>query len=252
MDIVATLGSEAVSYSSVTRYLREAQFLPSKPEPHPADVQRDLDDSDQAILAALKDNPFASVWHLSRLTHLPSTTVYRRLTKSLGFVARHLRWVPHVLSDAQMGERINLSRRLLRMLEVQHDQAWHDIVTLDECWFYLSMDYEFTWLPREEKVPERERCTIQSKKFMLTIVWNPRGFHLIKVLDKSSKFNAGYYIADILEPLSRWRSIEAVGSEQKLLVHAGKARPHTARLSTQYFIENRMKSAPHPPSSILP
>jgi hypothetical protein len=70
------------------------------------------------------------------------------------------------------------------MLEVQRDRAWHDIVTLDESWFYLSMDYEFVWLPRDEKVFERERYTIQSEKFMLTIVWNPRGFHFIKVLEK--------------------------------------------------------------------
>jgi hypothetical protein len=70
-------------------------------------------------------------------------TVYCRLTQSPGFVARHLRWVPHALSDAQKGERINLSRRLLRMLEVQRDRAWHGIVTLDESWFYLSAHYEF-------------------------------------------------------------------------------------------------------------
>jgi hypothetical protein len=88
--IVATLGSDAVSYSSVTRYLCETRFPPSKSEIHPADIQKDLDDSDQAILAALEDSPFASVWQLSRLTHLPSTTVYRRLTQSLEFVAHHL------------------------------------------------------------------------------------------------------------------------------------------------------------------
>jgi hypothetical protein len=34
---------------------------------------------------------------------------------------------------------------------------------------------------------------------MFTIVWNPRGFHLIKVLEKGRKFNAGYYITEILE-----------------------------------------------------
>jgi uncharacterized membrane protein len=92
-DIVATLGSDAVSDSSVTCYLCEARFAPSKPESQPADVQTDLDDSDQAILVALEDRPFASVRQLPRLTHLPSTTVYRSLTQSLGFVARHLRWV---------------------------------------------------------------------------------------------------------------------------------------------------------------
>jgi hypothetical protein len=131
-DVVTTLGPDAWSYSSATRYFREAQFPPSDPEPHSADIQTNLGDSGQAILAALEDSPFASVRELSRLTHLPSTTVYRRLTQSLGFVAHHLRWVPHVLSDAQKGERVNPSRRLLRMLEVQCNRAWHDIVTLDE------------------------------------------------------------------------------------------------------------------------
>jgi hypothetical protein len=48
-DIVATHGPDAVSYSSVPHYLHEAQFPPSKSEPHPTDVQKDLDDSDQAI-----------------------------------------------------------------------------------------------------------------------------------------------------------------------------------------------------------
>jgi hypothetical protein len=90
-----------VSYMSITRYLREAWFAPSKPELHSADVQSDRDDSDQDILAILEDSRFASVRQLFRLTHLPSTTVYRSLTQSLGFVARHLRWVPHALSDAQ-------------------------------------------------------------------------------------------------------------------------------------------------------
>jgi histone-lysine N-methyltransferase SETMAR len=84
---------------------------------------------------------------------------------------------------------------------------------------------------------------------MLTVVWNPRGFHLIKVLEKGRKFNTGYYISEILEPLSQSRSIEAAGNERKLLVHAKNARPHTAKLSTQYFNENRIKSAPHPPYS---
>jgi hypothetical protein len=82
------------------------------------------------------------------------------------------------------------------MLKVQNDRAWHGIVTFDDSWFYLNMDYEFVWLPRDEKVPERERRTIRSKKFMLTIVWNPRWFHLIKVLEKGRKFNAGYYITE--------------------------------------------------------
>jgi histone-lysine N-methyltransferase SETMAR len=81
---------------------------------------------------------------------------------------------------------------------------------------------------------------------MFTIVWNPPGNHLIKVLEKGHKFNTGYCSTEILEPLSQRRSIEAAGNERKLLVDADNARPHTAKLSTQYFNENRMNSAPHP------
>jgi hypothetical protein len=90
------------------------------------------------------------------------------------------------------------------------------------------------------------------EKFMLTIVWNPRGFHLIQVLGKGRKFNTGCYIAETLEPLSQWHLIKAVSSKRKLLVHADLARPHIAKLSTQCFNENRMKSTPHPPYSIFP
>jgi hypothetical protein len=60
-DIGATLGPDAASYSSVTCYLCEARFPPLKPDPHLTDVQRELDDSDQAIYPSTNDNPFASV-----------------------------------------------------------------------------------------------------------------------------------------------------------------------------------------------
>jgi histone-lysine N-methyltransferase SETMAR len=81
---------------------------------------------------------------------------------------------------------------------------------------------------------------------MLTIVWNLREFHSIKVLEKGRKFNADYSLAEILEALCQWRSIEAAGNKRKLLLYTDNAHPHSAKLSTQYFNENRMKSGPHP------
>jgi hypothetical protein len=134
------------------------------------------------------------------------------------------------------------------MPEVQRDRVWHDIVTLDESWFYLSTDYEFVWLPQDEKFVKEN-----SKQFNREIhVHNrlePAWVPLDQDSRKSRKFNAGYYIVEILGPLSQWRSREAAGNERKLLVYADNARPHTAKLSTQYLNKNRMKSAPHPPYS---
>jgi histone-lysine N-methyltransferase SETMAR len=248
-DLTATLGRDAMAYSTVARYLHDAHCSPLHQTTLSVDVPRSLDDSDQAILSALDENPFASVRQLSRLTHIPPTTVYRRLTQSLGFTARHLRWVPHALSQLQKAQRVELSRELLRTLRIQHDRAWHDIVTLDESWFYLTTDHESIWLPEGGAVPERERHTIQSKKFMLTIVWNPSGFHLINILAKGCTFNSTHYITEILSPLADWRLTEAGGCKRKLIVHADNARPHVARQTIGFLEQNGMKRGPHPPYS---
>jgi hypothetical protein len=116
-DIVATLGPEAVSYSSVTRYLRDASLSSSNPVPPLPEQERQLDDCDQAILHALAEQPFASIRESSRLTHLAKTTVHRRLIQSLGFPVRHLRWVPHRLSHSRKLNRVTLSHESLSVLE---------------------------------------------------------------------------------------------------------------------------------------
>jgi hypothetical protein len=102
-DLVATLNPEAVSHPSVTRYLREAIFTSSNPPDPLPPLDHQLDDSDQVILLAIADQPFASIRELSRLTHLPQTTVHRRLTQSLGFRVRHLRWVPFSVTLSKAG-----------------------------------------------------------------------------------------------------------------------------------------------------
>jgi hypothetical protein len=84
---------------------------------------------------------------------------------------------------------------------------------------------------------------------MLTVVWNPRGFHLIGALAKSRKFKAVYCVTEILSPLSQWRSAGAKGNERKIVIHADNARPHTPQLSAQFFEQNRMKVVPHRPHS---
>jgi hypothetical protein len=57
---------------------------------------------DQATVDTLEHYPFSSIWELVHLTCIPTTTIHQQLTQSLGFVAKHLRWVPeasHLLKD---------------------------------------------------------------------------------------------------------------------------------------------------------
>jgi hypothetical protein len=105
------------------------------------------------------------------------------------------------------------------------------------------------WLQSNEKVPERQRHTIQSRKLMLTIVWKLSGFHLINVLANGCKFNASHYITNILGPQTDWRAFQARRSNWRLIIHANTTRPDLATMTQQFLEPNAMKRASHPASS---
>jgi hypothetical protein len=67
---------------------------------------------------------------------------------------------------------------LLQVPSVQSTRQWHDIVALNESWIYLFNEHDLMWTASGENVVDRDRHTIQSPKFMLTVVWNPIGFHV--------------------------------------------------------------------------
>jgi hypothetical protein len=70
-DLVATLGPKAVSYSSLTRYLREAIFVSSNSPVNISEAEPRFDDCDQALLPALAEQPSVSIRESAQLTHLP-------------------------------------------------------------------------------------------------------------------------------------------------------------------------------------
>jgi hypothetical protein len=91
--LVATLGEEAIAYSTKKNYLRAARIIPRDATAFSAGTSPHIDESDEDILRALEEFPFFSGRQLSRATTLPKTTVYRRFSEKLGFPVRHLRWI---------------------------------------------------------------------------------------------------------------------------------------------------------------
>jgi hypothetical protein len=120
---------------------------------------------------------------------------------------------------------------------------------LDEPWIYLFSEHDPMWKAPGEIVVDRERHTVQSPKFMRTVVWNPIGFHVLKALPKRPKSNAQYYVNDILVAISDWRWQTGGTRPNKLWMHYDNARPHTAKMSRDYIGLNRMKQASRPPYS---
>jgi hypothetical protein len=191
---VPTLGKDAVAYLMVTKYARSAQFSRRKEAIPPEAPDAERSPVDEAILTVLAEFPFpfSSVRELSRRICLPRSTVHRprHLTQSVLFTGRHLRWVPHFLTEEHKQIRIQMAIELLHVLSVQSTRQWHDIVTLDESWIDLFSEHDLMWTAPGGIVVDRERRTVQSPKFMLKVVCNPIGFHVLKALPKGRKFNA--------------------------------------------------------------
>jgi histone-lysine N-methyltransferase SETMAR len=84
---------------------------------------------------------------------------------------------------------------------------------------------------------------------MLTILWDPTEFAAVTAIDSGCKFNAGYYVSEMLTPLSEWWRERGAGNFGKLIVHADNAHPDNAAVSQQFMAGNAMVIAAHPPYS---
>jgi hypothetical protein len=108
---------------------------------------------DQAIFTALADDPFSLVQEISQLTCLPRSTVHRHLIDLLHFRIQHLRWIPDLLSPEEKRIRVNMAGELLPVLSVQGAHQWHDLVMLDESWFYMRSEHDLMWTAPGEIFP---------------------------------------------------------------------------------------------------
>jgi hypothetical protein len=88
-----------------------------------------------------------------------------------------------------------------------------------------------------------------SPEFMIRIVWNSHGFHVLDCLPKGQKGNASYFISDILAAIWEKFSVAEDDGDRRLLVHTDHARPHIARLVQTFCDENFIQMALHPPYS---
>jgi hypothetical protein len=85
------------------------------------------------------------------------------------------------------------------------------------------------------------------QKGIITIVWNPTGFQGIRILPSGCKFNNRYHIQEneIFGPLLEGQNEQPGAASRKMIVHADKARPHTAATSQKLMQENGMIRGPH-------
>jgi hypothetical protein len=77
-DVVATLGPDAMTYRAVAPYIHAVKCTHPKVTSPPDGISRQFDESHQANLLAVEEQPYSSVRRLSPATHLSRMTVFVR------------------------------------------------------------------------------------------------------------------------------------------------------------------------------
>lgn len=94
---------------------------------------------------------------------IPKSTIHDHSLK-IGFVVKHLRFVPHTLNSIQKLNRVKLLKQLLKIIEQARHQSWRFFLTGDESWFFFIEDFEIQWLRHGEKPSTRSKRIISSSK----------------------------------------------------------------------------------------
>ena len=221
--IDSVFGENSYSYQTITKTIRATSFTSSQQGKEKMEENFVHQQRIQIIKKILDDFPFSSLREIAQESHIPKTTVYRILRKDLGYVLKHLKWIPHLLTSSQKVSLINLSKSLFTVLQEAKQSNYQLFMTGDESWFYLNTDHETQWLPLSEKPSKKTKKNIGSKKYMLTIFWNPLGFHLVKILPDGITFNSDYFITEILEPINEMTANLREESGQNLILHFDNA-----------------------------
>jgi hypothetical protein len=118
---------------------------------------------DEAIAQELDISPFHSMRSLASAIKRPPPIVWCHL-HSMGFGIKHLRLVPHSLSEVQKQKRVEYSIKFKHILKQAKHRGWRYILTGDESWFYLTIDHEQIWMRLEAPVPTSPRKMIGNPK----------------------------------------------------------------------------------------
>lgn len=237
---------EKISYSTITDWIRKINrgediFERKTGSGRISDLQ-----IDQRILNALNEMPFHSIRTLSNQLKIPKTTVFNHM-RSMGFIIKHLRFVPHTLNDSQKVQRVNYSKHLLDIIKQARHQSWAFFLTGDESWFYFINDFEQQWLQPNEKPSTKPKTIISTPKRMLTVFWSPLGFRIVEMLPKGQRFNSEYFISSILQKIVDTQPPPVLNQPKRnVVIHMDNATPHRSLAARDFAKKNRLNFCPHP------
>lgn len=200
---------------------------------------------DEEILSAVDVNPYLTEQELADDFGVAQSTISTHL-KSLGFVKKLDRWIPHELTESNKSDRLVYCYELLRRMK--RSGFWDSIVTSDEKWvLYDTPSHKRAWLQHGEIPRPAVKPSQHPRKVMLCCWWNSRGAIYWELMKPGQTITKEVYIRQLEEVR---KALENQGVDQtKILYIQDNARPHIAKDTLIKIASNGWKLIKHAPYS---
>jgi hypothetical protein len=131
------------------------------------------------------------------------------------------------------------------LLSAQKD-GWHHLLTGDDSWFFLSHPPCRMWTLTQDDVASKPRREIRTAKFMITIMWNSLGFHVIDKLLESVTMAANDFTENVLGLWEEKISPDGrVVHGRRLVVHMDNAPVHNCEMTTGFLAYHNIVRLQH-------
>jgi hypothetical protein len=100
-EINGVLGKNTISDSTVRKYARMLALSAKEADTHIAPKSKGNFSLHDYIVLVFSEELFLSVRQIAKKVMMPKSTAYRHLTQIMKWKLRHLKWVPHSLTESE-------------------------------------------------------------------------------------------------------------------------------------------------------
>jgi histone-lysine N-methyltransferase SETMAR len=202
----------------------------------------------------VKQNRNISCRQLQQTLGIGSAAINLILHERLGLRKIASRWIPHLLTDGQMAQRVDFCRFMLEKFDGGSSKSISEIVTGDETWIYQydpeTKQQSTVWVFEDEDPPTKVVRSRSVGKQMLAVFFRRSGPVAVIPLLEQRTVTAQWYCEVALPSVFQKLEDSRPGTGLRgILWHHDNASSHTAARTIGFLSSSGVQLLPHPPYS---
>lgn len=200
------------------------------------------------VAAVVQEDPHATVDEIALEVGISHGTCHTILTEHLQYKKVCARWLPHLLTEAQKEERVELAQALSNKLHRWGREGVKLVATGDETYCHFDEPghrlQRQAWVQKGDPPPTVLRPSSFSSKALYTIFFSCEGLLTKNLAPLNSRVNGTYYCHTVLPELLH--AFQEQHPHDKLRLHHDNAPAHRSGVVMEFIRDKNIEIVPHP------